>query len=70
MLADPWSTEEGRLAITEQRLRRAAEFLPGPTSDSTSDSEDLLPAMLVQAKWGAVLQRLGRRAEAEACYRG
>jgi tetratricopeptide (TPR) repeat protein/tRNA A-37 threonylcarbamoyl transferase component Bud32 len=69
LIADPWSADDARLATMDERLRRASELAETLVAETSRDTPSLLPEMLVQAKWGAVLQRMGMRDEAEACYR-
>jgi tetratricopeptide (TPR) repeat protein len=69
LMADPWSADPPSLGRLERRLRRAQVLIDRLAAESPEDVDIAQAQMRVQAKLGAVLQRLERADDAEACYR-
>ncbi len=68
-MADPWTADASSLERLEKRLRRATGLIDQLVVESPKNLEYILARIHVHAKLGAVLHRLKRLDEAEACYR-
>jgi tetratricopeptide (TPR) repeat protein len=69
IMADPWSEDASSLGHTEQQLRQAETLILRLVARSPENAEYLQAQVLVQAKLGAVLERLKHLDDADACYR-
>jgi eukaryotic-like serine/threonine-protein kinase len=69
IMTDPWSVDPSSLLPLEKRLRRARVLSDQLARKEPENLEYLQSQIHVDAKLGAVMQRLDRPGEAEAAYR-